>query len=498
MGQQCSDLLKMDDEPTNSSYGGDYETSFTTCVSTVDNTTCDDHPHPVNSEPLHADTNEKLYSLKDGMNEYYETNRPLEPAVLADSSSDSSQRLSMVEPLPTSSSDGQIGIPKKLKTFSFGKRQKSKSKLMKETCTPKKKNSWNFKLNCAVNSKESNDEVLDPQPSCSTCVCTGYKQTDDKTCSSNNALDASVVALNNPHGVLPPVIDLLKFKPEDYPIDDDDEHARAERAREIREGIDPPPGFDNDSINSNGEQAESSINTSNVGIPGCPDLSIENLSSLFHSQLAMQFPHYSFLQNNVNVDSVAVIAQLSMIQQHLGINTVLSSNIHTQIDYVHCLVPDLYEITQCSFYWGKMDHYEAEHLLDNKADGTFLLRDSAQEEYLFSVSFRRYGRSLHARIEQWNHKFSFDSHDPCVFSSSSVCGLIEHYKDPSCCMFFEPMLTSKLNRKFVFPLQHLCRAVICKRITYDGINNLGLPKSIKSYLKEYHYKQRVRVRKLET
>lgn len=60
--------------------------------------------------------------------------------------------------------------------------------------------------------------------------------------------------------------------------------------------------------------------------------------------------------------------------------------------------------------------------------GTFLLRDSAQEEYLFSVSFRKYGRSLHARIEQFNHRFSFDSHDPGVYSSSTVTGLLEHYK----------------------------------------------------------------------
>jgi suppressor of cytokine signaling 5 len=144
-----------------------------------------------------------------------------------------------------------------------------------------------------------------------------------------------------------------------------------------------------------------------------------------------------------------------------------------------------------------MDRYEAEKLLEKKTEGTFLLRDSAQEEYLFSVSFRRYGRSLHARIEQWNHKFSFDSHDPGVFAADTVCGLIEHYKDPSCCMFFEPMLTIPLHRNFPFPLQHLCRAVICKNATYDGINSLRLPRSLKAYLKEYHYKQRVRVRQLD-
>lgn len=67
-----------------------------------------------------------------------------------------------------------------------------------------------------------------------------------------------------------------------------------------------------------------------------------------------------------------------------------------------------------------MDRYEAERLLEGKQEGTFLLRDSAQEEFLFSVSFRKYGRSLHARIEQWNHKFSFDSHDPGVYASETV------------------------------------------------------------------------------
>jgi len=58
------------------------------------------------------------------------------------------------------------------------------------------------------------------------------------------------------------------------------------------------------------------------------------------------------------------------------------------VDYIHYLVPDLKEITICSFYWGKIDRYEAEKLLEGKPEGTFLLRDSAQEEYLFSVSFR--------------------------------------------------------------------------------------------------------------
>ncbi|XP_077788531.1 suppressor of cytokine signaling 5-like isoform X1 [Podarcis muralis] len=171
--------------------------------------------------------------------------------------------------------------------------------------------------------------------------------------------------------------------------------------------------------------------------------------------------------------------------------------IHTQIDYIHCLVPDLLQLTQLPCYWGVMDRYEAEALLDGKPEGTFLLRDSAQEDYLFSVSFRRYGRSLHARIEQWNHNFSFDVHDPSVFHAPTVTGLLEHYKDPSVCMFFEPLLSVPVNRTFPFGLQHLCRAVVTCCTTYDGIGRLPIPSTLKAYLKEYHYKQRVRVRRLD-
>ncbi|KAL1764343.1 suppressor of cytokine signaling, partial [Sigmodon hispidus] len=90
------------------------------------------------------------------------------------------------------------------------------------------------------------------------------------------------------------------------------------------------------------------------------------------------------------------------------------------------------------------------------------------EGYLFSMSFHRYNSSQHARIKQWNHNFSFDAHDPCVFHSSTVTGLLEHYKDPSSCMFFEPLLTISLNRTFPFSLQYICCAVICMQVHYLG------------------------------
>ncbi|XP_070826460.1 suppressor of cytokine signaling 9 [Chaetodon trifascialis] len=197
----------------------------------------------------------------------------------------------------------------------------------------------------------------------------------------------------------------------------------------------------------------------------------------------------------VTATSVPTRAILPQAEHHTSHD---GYRIHTQIDYIHCLVPDLLQITNLPCYWGVMDRYEAETLLEGKPEGTFLLRDSAQEDYLFSVSFRRYGRSLHARIEQWNHNFSFDVHDPSVFHAPTVTGLLEHYKDPNSCMFFEPLLSNPIHRTQPFSLQHICRAAISSCTTYDGINMLPIPNALKKHLKEYHYKQRVRVRRMDT
>ncbi|KAM8877330.1 suppressor of cytokine signaling 4 [Synchiropus picturatus] len=152
------------------------------------------------------------------------------------------------------------------------------------------------------------------------------------------------------------------------------------------------------------------------------------------------------------------------------------------------LVPDLLQINNSPCYWGVLNRFEAEELLDGQPEGTFLLRDSAQEEFLFSVSFRRYSRSLHARIEQNGKRFSFDVRDPCMYQDPSVTGLLRHYSDPATCLFFEPLLSQPLPRTFPFSLQHLCRAVICSCTTYQGIESLPLPPQLSDYLRLYHIK----------
>lgn len=272
--------------------------------------------------------------------------------------------------------------------------------------------------------------------------------------------------------------------------EDEEDRLRERRRLSIEEGVDPPPNAQIHTF-----EATAQVNpVYKLGpklAPGMADMSADNGAA-----------SHGGCEPEEDGPTLCLQSRRQKQRQFSGDSHMQTSRqgawkVHTQIDYIHCLVPDLVEITGNPCYWGVMDRYEAEALLDGRPEGTFLLRDSAQEDYLFSVSFRRYNRSLHARIEQWNHNFSFDAHDPCVFHSSTVTGLLEHYKDPSSCMFFEPLLTVPLHRTFPFSLQYICRSVICRSTTYDGIDFLPLPSVLQDFLKEYHYKQKVRVRWLE-
>ena len=168
----------------------------------------------------------------------------------------------------------------------------------------------------------------------------------------------------------------------------------------------------------------------------------------------------------------------------------------TQVDYAHYFIPEMTFIANCPFYWGKIDRYEAEALLEDRPEGSFLLRDSAQDEFVFSVSFRRYNRSLHARIEEKDHRFSFDSHDPGVYASFTIAGLLAHYKEPLACMFFEPLLVTPVIRSRAFSLVDLARASICDHCSYNDVSALWIPETLKKFVREYSYRHKIGSRQI--
>lgn len=54
---------------------------------------------------------------------------------------------------------------------------------------------------------------------------------------------------------------------------------------------------------------------------------------------------------------------------------------------------------QYGWYWGPISGEAAEKILSNEPDGSFIVRDSSDHHYIFSLTFRLNGCVRHVRIE---------------------------------------------------------------------------------------------------
>lgn len=240
-----------------------------------------------------------------------------------------------------------------LRTMSFVSKRRTRGKTLRTKDSMgdnvKKRSTWVLKFNCAKlktgfhGSSSSFVESDIPKPNivCDSCVCTGYRRTEEHHLGAGVIFEANNSCEELPNGALRrkscpaitgtkaeepprsnPIIDLSKFNPEDFPIEDCDERARLERAREIAEGVEPPPGF------QPGQH---------IQLLCPPDFTLDNLTMLFQTHLGLH--------------TAAALSALSQIDVNLP--PAVQRIVHTQVDYIHCLVPDLLQITLSSFYWGK-------------------------------------------------------------------------------------------------------------------------------------------------
>ena len=162
----------------------------------------------------------------------------------------------------------------------------------------------------------------------------------------------------------------------------------------------------------------------------------------------------------------------------------------------------LRNLAQHGWYWGPLTRQEAEEKLSGYTDGTFLVRDSSDDRYLLSLSFRSQGKTLHTRIEFCNGHFSFYSFpDSENEGYLSVVELIERSMQYSSVGVFcfsraramgSPAVPVRLLKPLsrftqLHSLQHYCRFVIRQSIRFDSIRQLPLPRHVHSFLEQSQF-----------
>lgn len=150
------------------------------------------------------------------------------------------------------------------------------------------------------------------------------------------------------------------------------------------------------------------------------------------------------------------------------------------------------------WYWGSISPEFACKLLEDERDGTFLVRDSSSECYIFSMTFKLEGQIRHVRIDHSNGLFSFGPNPKAVFICGNIVEFIEQaveFSQNGELLFFlhrDPALEGPVRLQMsplsrlsnMISLKHMSRSAILPYIRKDKINELSLPDCLRSYLLE--------------
>ncbi|VDN00807.1 unnamed protein product [Thelazia callipaeda] len=158
-------------------------------------------------------------------------------------------------------------------------------------------------------------------------------------------------------------------------------------------------------------------------------------------------------------------------------------------------------VRQSTWYWGNMSWRDAEKVLINQLPGTYLVRDSASDRHIFTISYRTESSVHHTRVSQYGGNYCLGGPNS-LLKSKSLVSFIEHALQNYGKRKFSMLMHSKsdhtgiellelnhlLHRHELLPsLKYLCRVVIRNYVDKDLLSYLPLPPNMIRYLQDAKY-----------
>ena len=232
------------------------------------------------------------------------------------------------------------------------------------------------------------------------------------------------------------------------------------------------------------------------------------------NNMPLVFPMNTVASSDLNARHIP--DPLEMSQQVSRIPNVESASSTQEI-----LMKNRNELNQCEWYYPDMKWNESSEVLAHTSPGTFLVRDSANLTFLFSLSVQREEGPTSVRIHFHRNRFSLDAEDSIqalMPKFSSVIELIDHYRSSNsqnskeaknvlvdgsdtCSKTGLPLQQHKVTSpitlkssllKKVPSLSHWCRIAINTRLMENGAvtrtDELNLPTRLVTFLKQYPHK----------
>ena len=144
-----------------------------------------------------------------------------------------------------------------------------------------------------------------------------------------------------------------------------------------------------------------------------------------------------------------------------------------------------------SWFWGNLSNGQAEYLLRDSQDGTFLVRHCAEPTSLYCITYKLDEVVASVRVYENDGQLSINFHDPLQVRAPTLHGLIAKLVRLSAnggivCRLersskvLSLKLTQPINR--LSSLRAHCKRVIRMSLPHETISALPLPKHVKLFL----------------